>query len=439
MESIIIWGLTLVLCLGIILPYVIQFRRKRRDDIRRMEEAAQYGIDKPLGQYPFIDNSRCIGCGSCVAACPEGDVLGVVFGKAMIINGLRCVGHGYCEQACPVMAIEVGLGSVKEREDIPQLNEWMETNISGLYIAGELSGLSLIRNAIQHGRNVIEHIAAQRNVPQAAQAGLYDVIIVGFGPAGLSATLSCIDKGLSYLILDQQEPGGTLRQYPSRKLVMTQDMEIPLYGKLKGGEYSKEQLLEIWQEALNKYSVRIRMNERVTGLNKTGEIFSVSTVTGVYHAAKVVLALGRRGTPRKLNIPGEDLAKVMYQLSDAQSYHHAHILVVGGGDSAIEAAIGLARQKGNKVIISYRKDQFFRIKKKNEERINELIHKRQIRILFDSTVREISARTAVVQQNDKNIEFENDYVFIFAGGDPPFKMLQEMGIQFGKKPPGVAA
>lgn len=398
-----------------------------------MEEAAELGITRPMGQYPFIDVSRCIGCGSCVAACPEGDVLGVVFGKAMIINGMRCVGHGYCEQACPVMAIEVGLGSVKEREDIPQLTEWLETNIPGLYIIGELSGLSLIRNAIQQGRRAIDHIALQLQSRTKSQADECDVIIVGFGPAGLSASLNCIHHGLSYMVLDQQDPGGTLRQYPNRKLVMTQDMEIPLYGKLKGGEYSKEHLLGIWEQVLQTYAIKLQTSSRVTAVRFEDNYFRVSTTQGEYLGNSVILALGRRGTPRKLNVPGEELAKVMYQLTDAQSYRNARILIVGGGDSAIEAAIGLARQKGNQVTISYRQEKFFRIKKKNQDRINELVEKHQIVPLFNSAVQFIDAHSVQVRVKDETVNLPNDYVFVFAGGDPPFKMLQEMGIEFGKK------
>ncbi|MCB0312065.1 MAG: NAD(P)-binding domain-containing protein, partial [Calditrichaeota bacterium] len=173
---------------------------------------------------------------------------------------------------------------------------------------------------------------------------------------------------------------------PRRKLVMTHPVEIPLYGWLRNTEYTKEQLLDIWEAAIEKFDLEILNHHKVNTVKKDGEIFRVVTEKGDFYAHSVVLAMGRRGIPRKLNVPGEEMPKVMYQLIDAQAYNGNHLLVVGGGDSAVEAAIGLARQKGNQVTISYRKHQFFRIKKKNEERIGRLIKERKIQPVFDSNV-----------------------------------------------------
>jgi len=397
--------------------------------MERRQEAVGLGLHKPRGQYPLIDMALCIGCGSCVEACPEGDVLGIVFGRATIINGQRCVGHGYCEQVCPVGALKVGLGDIKTRADIPITDENFQTNVPGIYIAGELGGLSLIKNAIDQGQSVMAHIA--NGSRRSRNKEIYDVIIIGAGPAGLSSSLAAKKQNLNYLTFDRQDPGGTILQYPRQKLVMTQPIEIPFYGWLKKEEYSKEFLLETWQEIIAKNNLNIHSCEKVEKVCSANETFDVLTSTSIYKAANIVLAMGRRGAPRKLGAKGEDLPKTLYQLVDANSYQHKNLLVVGGGDSAVEAAIGLGRQKGNKVAISYRQAKFARVKKKNEERINELIREKKVRPIFDSNLLEIKEKTVVLKVGDDITEIPNDYVFIFAGGEPPFKMLQEMGIAFG--------
>ncbi len=431
MESLVIWFITFTLVILIIIPYYIKFRKQQKQNEQRKREAVALGIDKPRAQFPFIDQANCIGCGSCVLACPEGDVLGVVFGKATVINGMRCVGHGLCEPACPVGAIEVGLGDIKTREDIPQVDDYYESNVPGIFIVGELGGISLIRNAIEHGTKAVTKIA--RKPERSQDPEVKDVLIIGAGPAGLTSALTAIQNKLTYLVLDQQEPGGTILQYPRQKLVMTQPVDIPLYGKLKKPEYSKEILLEMWLELIEKYSIQIQPHTRVEKVIKQNGEFRIISSNGEFRSKYVVLAMGRRGTPRKLEVPGEDLPKVAYQLIDAQSYSHQNILVVGGGDSAIEAAVGLARQKGNKVTISYRKPRFFRIKKKNEDNLNELLKQKKIKALFESNVLEILEKSVRLQTSDETIEIPNDYVFIFAGGIPPFQMLEEMGIIFGGK------
>ena len=429
MESEIIWGLTAIVLIAIFLPYFFKFRRKQKEDILRRREAEQLGIGRPMAQFPMIDASLCIGCGSCVEACPEGDVLGIVFGKAVVINGQRCVGHGYCEQVCPVSSLKVGLGDITTRPDIPILDEHFQTTVPGLFVAGELGGISLIRNAVTQGRATVNRIA-QLKADTIAEAE-YDVVIVGCGPAGMSAALTAIENSLSYVVIDQQGPGGTILQYPRKKLVMTQPVEIPLYGRLNKAEYTKEYLLEIWEDIAGKYQVKTHSGEKLEKVRKAGEKFEVTTSATSYTSHFVVLAMGRRGTPRKLDVPGEEQSKVMYQLVDAQSYNGRNLLVVGGGDSAVEAAIGLARQDNNNVYISYRKPKFFRIKKKNEDRITELIDKRKITPLFNSEVMEIGAESVKLKTDEGVVEIPNDYVFVFAGGIPPFDMLKEMGIAFG--------
>ncbi len=432
-ESQIIWLATLLLFSLLVIPYFLKFRRQQKQGAAQQAESIRLGADRPVAQYPQIDQLRCIGCGACVAACPEGGVLGVVNGKATIINGLKCVGHGLCAEACPVEGIRIGLGDIRQRDDIPAMNEYNETNISGIYIAGELGGLALIRNAISQGRQVVEAITAQA-LGKNGNGGKSetDIIIVGAGPAGLSATLTAIKNNLSYLLIDQQNIGGTILQYPRKKLIMTRPVEIPLYGWLNHPEYSKEELLDVWQEVQKKFQIQVRSGEKLEQIFKENGHFQVQTTKGTYQGRYIVLALGRRGTPRKLNVPGEDQAKVMYKLMDAGTYQNEHLLVVGGGDSAIEAAVGLARQTGNTVTISYRKDKFFRIKRRNEEHLAEMIQNGKIHVLLNSSVLAINKDSVRIQQTGMDKEIPNNYVFIFAGGEPPFELLKKIGIRFGE-------
>ncbi len=432
LEDYLIWIVTIGIALAIFLPYFISFRRKLNRDKELKKEAERLGADKPIAQYPQIDQLQCIGCGSCVDACPEGGVLGIVHGRATIINGLKCVGHGMCAEACPVGAITVGLGDISKRPDIPVLDENYQTNIPGIYIAGELGGLALIRNAIAQGAKVGKHIA-QTYGKLPVDNDSYHVVVVGAGPAGLSAALTAIENNLKYVILDQQGAGGTILHYPRKKLVMNRPVEIPLYGVLDKLEYTKEELLEIWQEIEDKFNLNVHVGVKLTGIDKEGDFFVVKTNNGSFRTRSVVLALGRRGTPRKLNVPGEELSKVMYRLLDAESYQNENILVVGGGDSAIEAAIGLARQPGNRVTISYRKHKFFRIKQRNAKRLEKMLEDKKLEVIYNSNVKEIRKKSVILMTENGEIEIPNDYVFIFAGGEPPFKLLKSIGIQFGSE------
>jgi len=429
MESFLIWIATFILIVIIILPYFLKFRKKQKQDEEKRLEAVRLGADKAIAQHPQIDPYTCIGCGACVAACPEGQVLGIVTGKAVIINGLKCVGHGKCAEACPVEGITIGLGDLSHREDIPFMTQNNETNIPGIYIAGELGGLSLIKNAINQGSMVVDHIASK--LTERGLNDIFDLIIVGAGPAGLSAALASHKHNLKYLLIDQQDAGGTVLQYPRKKVVMTKPVALPLYGLLKQPEYSKEELLDIWQNVQNNYSLNIRTGEKLVTVKRFNNHFKVSTDKNEYNAQKVILALGRRGTPRKLGVPGEEKPKVMYKLIDAESYQNEHLLVVGGGDSAIEAAMGLARQPGNVVSLSYRKEKFFRIKTRNQERLTELIHNNKIAVYLNSGVTDIGDKIVRMQTRDGTLELPNDYTFIFAGGEPPFKLLKQIGIRFG--------
>ncbi len=431
MEATFIWlGVGGLFCLSLLI-YVRQFRNRRSADLERLIQNRELGMDRPTGQYPLIDAAACIGCGTCVSACPEHDVLGIVMGRSVVINGARCIGHGKCAEACPVGAIRIGLGDITKRDDIPVLSAEGQTNLPGLWIAGELSGFALINNAVAQGRKVIEAIAATGGPREVGPSEVFDVVVVGAGPAGMSAGLVAGELGLSCVILDQQGAGGTILQYPRRKLVMVQPVEFPRMGRLPRHEYVKEELLEIWDSLHRDYGLDIRVGPRVTGVKGRKGDFTVETTAGNWRARHVVLALGRRGSPRRLNVPGEDLGKVAFQLIDAEAYKGRRVLVVGGGDSAVEAAMGLAHQDGCQVTLSYRKPELMRIKQRNSERVEALIAQDRIAFLGGTNVKTILADRVVLEGPTGPIMLPNDEVFILAGGVPPFALLREIGVAFG--------
>src|SRR6267378_2238016 len=356
-----------ICAIAIAVPFLLyQEKLKKRE--KKALEAAEKGklySSGPLAQHPHIDSVFCIGCSICTHVCPEGDVLAMLGGKAVIVNGHKCIGHALCAEACPVGAITMVMASASMGNDMPALTSEFETNVQNLFIVGELGGLALIKNAINQGRDCVDTIAnrlkaigAARSVPDVS-----DVLVVGAGPGGISASLRAIENKLSYITVEQDEIGGTVAKYPRQKLVMTSPVNFPMYGKFNKLQLSKEELLAFWDKVRERTDFNVRTGEKVAEIKKEPDsIFTVVTSKGQYRAHKVIIALGKAGTPLKLGVKGEDLPKVMYRLLEADHYINKKILIVGGGDSAVEAAMGLASQVGNKVTLSYRKDAFSRIK-----------------------------------------------------------------------------
>ncbi len=425
-ETLITMLLVTLLIPAAVVPYYLRVRRKESDARSRFEKAKISGLQAAVSMHPSIDALHCIGCGGCVRACPERDVLGVIEGKAVLVHGAKCVGHGLCAEACPMGAIRLLMAAPGRSADLPLLTEQHETTVRNIFIVGELGGLGLIKNAITQGRDAVEHIAAR----SSSQNGIYDVAIVGAGPAGLGAALTAKKHGMKYLLLEQGDVGGTILQYPRRKIVMTSPVEIPLWGKLKLTETSKESLLDIWQDILRKTRLGINTHEKVNGIQNGGDRFALQSSQGVYEARHVVLALGRRGTPRKLGVPGEALGKVMYRLTDAGSYRGCDILVVGGGDSAAEAAMGLALERSNRVTLSYRKPEFTRLKERNARRLDQCRRDGTIHLALSSSVKEILDDAVLLETPEGSKRIPNHYVFVFAGGETPFNFLKSIGIRF---------
>lgn len=428
-----------LLALSILLNLLGRWQR-RVDDYHHeliladLREAEELGTDKPIAQHPQIDEQACIGCGSCVAACPESGVLAIVGGVAKVVHGSRCIGHARCAEVCPVGAIVVGLGDTSQRTDIPQLSETLETSVPGIFIAGELGGMALIRVAVEEGRRAMANIVSQLWFDEESQSDpdLFDVLIVGSGPAGLSASLEASRSGVRFITIDQDGLGGTVRKYPRRKLTLTGPMELPRFGRVNRLEFLKEELLEFWQELVDRYELNIKEGVKLIGVGGVPDRFEVETSTGVIRTRRILLALGRRGTPRRLGVPGEDREKVLYQLVDAGTYDDEDVLVVGGGDSGIEAALAVASQPRNRVAISYRRDEFFRIKERNRQHLEEFVEAGRVQLYLGTEVEHIEEEAVTLRTRDgETFDLPNSFVFVCAGGEPPYPLLHSMGVEFG--------
>jgi thioredoxin reductase/Pyruvate/2-oxoacid:ferredoxin oxidoreductase delta subunit len=426
-----------VIAVALLLLFVLGDLKKRKKIEAKSRESAEKGklrSDGPQSQHPHIDATTCIGCAACTHVCPEGDVLAMLGGKAVIVNGYKCIGHSLCAEACPVGAITMVMASPSMGADMPRLTPDYETSIKNLFIVGELGGLALIKNAINQGRDCVDNIANRVNAITSRRStpDILDVVIIGAGPAGISASLRAIEKKLTYLTVDEGEMGGTVAKYPRQKLVMTTPVEFPMYGKFKKMELSKEDLLAFWKSVLQRVDFKFRQGEKVEDIKKGQDgIFTAVTTKNQYRSHAVVLAIGKSGSPRKLGVKGEELPKVMYRLIEADHYVNKKILVVGGGDSAIEAAMGLAHQVGNNVTLSYRKEAFSRIKDRNAQRIEECMRKGKLKVIFNSSPVEFKAHSVVLDVNGKLQEIPNDCVWVFAGGEPPTAFLKKIGVGFG--------
>jgi thioredoxin reductase (NADPH) len=405
---------------------VWHYRNKQRQysiSAKALDEAIEAGLTEPPTLHPVIDLSVCMGSGACARACPE-NALGVIKGKAVLINAAHCIGHGACVPACPVSAIKLVFGTARRGVEIPKVGPEFETNVSGLFIAGELGGMGLIRKAVEQGKQAMATIAKRprKNTD-------YDVVIVGAGPAGISASLAAKEKGLRYVTLEQEDSlGGTTYHYPRNKIVMTAPMDLPLVGKIKVREVSKAQLMEIWRGILDREQLDIRFNERMEDVGRNGDNFVVRTSKGSYTAPVVLLAVGRRGTPRKLGVDGEEHPKVVYRLIEPDQYRDHHVLVVGGGDSALEAALDVAAEPGTRVTLSYRGDTFNRVKPKNRARIEKARERNQIRLMLASNIKAITPDKVVLKQGEETVELPNSAVIVCAGGELPTPFLKKMGI-----------
>lgn len=430
-EKIIIYGSVFLLCFLVVYFYLKKQKQVSQKTEAKIKKAKEEGLFEPVSLHPVINMGTCIKSGACVEACPEKDIIGIVNGRATLVNASECVGHGACFHACPVEAISLVIGTEKRGVDLPHVSENFETNVPGVFIAGELGGMGLIKNSIEQGEQAVNFIAKSLS---KKSGDLYDLIIVGAGPAGISASLTAKKHGLKFLTLEQDSLGGTVFNFPRSKVVMTAPVNLPLYGKIKLYDTSKSELLTIWNEALTKNGITIREHTKVEGIQVEGDHFYVRTNRGdEFKTRRVLLAIGRRGSPRKLGVPGESLEKVAYRLLEPENIQGKKVVVVGGGDSAIEAALSLAEQ--NQVVISYRSEAFSRIKPKNREKLEAAVNDGKLDVILNSNIVKIEKELAVLALKETGGQeaLPNDLVYIFAGGELPTQFLQKVGVQISKR------
>jgi thioredoxin reductase (NADPH) len=426
-PTIALYGSIMAVIWGI---YTYRHRRVEQKSLAIKAAAVEAGLTEPASLHPSIDPSLCLGCGNCTKVCPEGDILGIIRGKVELVEPTHCIGHGACAAACPTGAITLVFGTAKRGIDLPRVGPDFQTNVPGIFIAGELGGMGLIRNAVTQGRQAVDSI---RKMGDLGQPGQLDLVIVGAGPAGLAGALAAKSHGLRYTVIEQDDLGGTVFKYPRGKIVMTAPAVLPIVGQVNFRETTKESLLSFWKDIETKYQLNVRYREQVVSIESTGRGFAVTTNAGTERATAILLAIGRRGTPRKLDVPGEDLPKVVYQLIDAEQYKGHHVLVVGGGDSALEAAGTIAEQPGTTVTLSYRSEAFSRAKLKNRERVDRMSKTGEMQVLLSSKVRSITADAVDIEWNGELHRFRNDAVIICAGGILPTEFLKSAGIEMETK------
>lgn len=430
---------TLVVVLGLVavagVPYLVWTRMERRKQRRATiihQDTLALGDDLvPASIHPEVDLDECIGSGACVRACPEKDILAITDGRARLLNPLSCIGHGACMQACPVRAIKLVFGTATRGVELPRLTPSFETSQPGIFVIGELSGIGLIRNAMEQGRQAAATIAKSG---RRGRPGELDALVVGAGPAGIGAALALIAHGLTVRIVDQDRYGGTITHYPRSKVVMTGPFELPGYGSVRRKTMTKEQLLALWTDIRERIALDIKEGVRVEAIHPDGPSWRVVGPGWQDRAAAVVLALGRRGAPRELGVPGEQLAKVSYRLIEPEPFADQHVLIVGGGNAAADCAIALANSRlCASVSISYRRPELARLRASVRKDVERCFAEGSIVPLLATEVVSIAERHVTLSTPDGPREVINDRVIVQIGGQPPSELLRTIGIELVEK------
>lgn len=384
-------------------------------------------------RLPQVNAATCLGCYACVDACPF-DVFEIQRYTAVVARPGDCCGVVLCEQVCPNGSITIQEGDPVE--DRARVDAHLESvDAPGVFLAGDLTGLPLIKNAINQGVRVIDRVADTLPSRERGRADRLDVLVVGAGPAGLSAALRAREKGLSCAIVEQGTVASSIQSFPRDKLVFDQPLDLPVEGELWLKEATKEELLAQWLRIVRVRKLEVREHTRVSDIRREGDRFVV-VAQGEHgpkelSAARIVLAIGRRGSPRKLPLeiaPGAE-AKVGYALADARTFAGRKVLIVGLGDAAMEAALAIARQPGAEVTMSYRGTGFVRGKARNVAELKKLLDRGALKVLFESHLRAVRPGGAALTVRGETHEIHNDYVLVLVGGVPSWDLVERAGVR----------
>lgn len=413
---------------AVVLPWLWWNARERKRAVRGHElQADLQAIAEevaPASLHPEI-TKMCIGSGACVNACPEKEVIALVHGQMQLVNPLSCVGHGECMRACPVGALTLVFGTATRGVELPLLSTTFETSQPGIYVVGELGGMGLIRNAVAQGRQVAAAIAASRPRNPAGP----DVIVVGSGPAGIATALGLKAHGRSVEVVEQGVYGGAIHHYPRAKVVMTGSLDLPGYGSVRRSTMTKEQLAALWDDVRARAGLVVRENTRVDRVLAQGGQWLLAADAWQGLAPTVVLALGRRGAPRQLGVPGEELDKVMYRLLEPEPFAGQHVLIVGGGNSAADCAVALAAfGKCASVTLSYRRRELLRMRSSVRARLQAAMASGTVTGHLATEVVRITANEVWLRGAHGEYAVPNDAVIVQIGGTSPDAMLQSAGI-----------
>ena len=403
---------------------------------RRRAQAVGLDVETVLPLLHSINDDRCIGCEACIDVCPT-EVLDLVDHKVKVSRFSDCVQCEQCANSCPTMALVMYReGTTPRMLTVPELDEHFQTAVPGQYLIGEIAGKPLVKNAANLGRAVIEHIAKDLGTQPRAGADVLDVVIVGSGPAGLSAGLTCLKLKIPCMVLEKEHIiSSTVSRYPKGKHFMAEPVDSLNMSLLPVFDASKEELVAAWQRVVEGAKLPIRLGEAVETVKRGDDgIFEIKSTVATYRARTVVLATGLRGKPRLLAVPGANLEKVQSLLDDPAEFAGEHVLVVGGGDSAVEGAISLANV-GATVTLSYRGDGFKRCKQGNQKRLTEMIAANKISQLLESNVKEFTADAVSIKLKDGTVsKIPNQHAFVLIGADTPVTWLEANNVRFVERP-----
>lgn len=408
----------------------------RRARMQRWAEQEGEAVEAVLPLLHSINDDRCIGCEACIDACPT-EVLDLVDHKVKVARFGDCVQCEQCANACPTQALVMYReGTTPRMLTVPELDDHFQTAVPGQYLIGEVAGKPLVKNAANLGRAVIEQIARDLAGRPSVAKDVLEVVIVGSGPGGLSAGLTCLKRKMSFLVLEKEHViSSTVSRYPKGKHFMAEPCSAQNVSFLPVFDATKEDLVAAWQKVVDEVKMPIRLGEAVDKVIRGDDgIFQVKTTVGTYKARTVVLATGLRGKPRLLAVPGANLEKVAALLDDPVEFAGQDVLVVGGGDSAVEGAMSLV-DAGARVTLSYRGDGFKRCKQGNQKRLAELVASQRVTLHLESNVTKFTEGEVSLKLKDGQVVTQpNQRAFVLIGADTPVAWLEANNVRFVERP-----